>query len=306
MKHFIDIENLREQDIDLGGGVVRRNNVGTFEIGDQIIIQEKFDGSCASFCYENGELKAFSRKHELDYQKTLNGFWNYVQSLNPEEYKDDANYIYFGEWTNKNKIIYFEQWNKHFLCFDIFDNENKCWMPQKFVKQQCEKHNLNYIHTFYEGEFISWDHVKSFMNSPQYGDTQEGCVCKNQSKLNDPDCRNPFYLKVVNDAFKESMKTRVKVIDPEKEAEKQQIQSLIESIVTKNRVEKMLHKLVDEGILPQEITPKDMGTVARNLPKRIFEDCIKEEPEIMQAAGEYGGKMCSATTMKIAKEIVLG
>jgi hypothetical protein len=49
-----------------------------------------------------------------------------------------------------------------------------------------------------------------------------------------------------------------------------------------------------------------MKTISKILPKRVYEDCTKEEPEIVQAVGEYGGKVCSQLTMRHAKEIVLG
>ena len=44
-KNYIDIENLREHDIDLGNGSVRLGNAAGFAPGDQITITEKFDGS---------------------------------------------------------------------------------------------------------------------------------------------------------------------------------------------------------------------------------------------------------------------
>ena len=53
------------------------------------------------------------------------------------------------------------------------------------------------------GEFISWEHCMTFCNSPAYGDKQEGIVIKNQTKLNDPNTRMPFVLKIVNDCFSE-------------------------------------------------------------------------------------------------------
>jgi hypothetical protein len=49
-----------------------------------------------------------------------------------------------------------------------------------------------------------------------------------------------------------------------------------------------------------------MKLVARNLPKRIYDDCVKEENELVMAAGEYFGKMCGSTTMKHARDIILG
>ena len=82
--------------------------------------------------------------------------------------------------------------------------------------------------------------------------------------------------------------------------------ALAESIVTKNRVEKEIYKMRDEGLVPEKLGPKDMGLVARLLPKRMFEDCLKEELETVKACGEYFGKACSALSMKHAKEIISG
>ena len=307
MKHFMDIENIREEDVYLGNDITRRNNVGAFQVGDHISIQEKIDGSNASFTYEDGILKAFSRKQELNFSNTLRGFWNWVQTLNAEEYAEDSRYIYFGEWLVRNKVVYNQDAYCKFYFYDIFDKVDEVYMPQDFVKEQSKKHNLIYVHEFYNGPFISWEHCRSFMNSPGYGDRQEGIIVKSATKLNDDTDRQPFYLKIVNEDFKETMKNREpKEVDPEVEAARANALSLIEQVVTRNRVEKMIRKLVDEGVLPTEITPKDMGVVARNIPKRIYEDCVKEEPEIIQAAGEFGGKLCNQVAMKIAREVILG
>ena len=62
----------------------------------------------------------------------------------------------------------------------------------------------------------------------------------------------------------------------------------------------------DEGIIPTEWCEQDMKTVARNLPKRIYTDCVKEEPEVVRAAGQYFGKFCSVISMNYAREIILG
>ena len=64
--------------------------------------------------------------------------------------------------------------------------------------------------------------------------------------------------------------------------------------------------MIDEGILPAKISPQDMRTVAMNLPKRIYDDCLKEEKESVVAAGEFFGKMCGGQAMRFAKEIILG
>ena len=57
--------------------------------------------------------------------------------------------------------------------------------------------------------------------------------------------------------------------------------------------------------MPEKIEPQDMKIIAQNLPKRIFEDCVKEENELVIEAGEFFNKMCGSTTMNLARKIIL-
>ncbi len=303
-KHFMDISRAKF------GDEITTSNVDGFEVGDIIQITEKWDGSNASIRYdkETGKLVAFSRKYELAFDRTLAGFWNYVQTLNAEDYKDTPNYVIFGEWGARNVVPYEEKFYKNWYVYDIFDVETKQYLPQTEVKKFVEAHGLTYIHVLYEGEFISWEHCQTFLHSPAYGEVQEGIVIKNQTKLNNMDSKKPFVLKIVNDFYTEvkqlkNKKPREK--DQERENARVQAQQIVESIVTKRRVEKELQRLKEEGILPENITPQDMKLVAKNVPKRIYDDCMKEERELVEAAGEFFSGMCNSATMKLIKEIIL-
>lgn len=304
-KPYIDIENIREEETDL-----KSSNTKAFEVGDLIQITEKFDGANASACWdeENDCMTCFSRNQELTGTNGLSGFKEYILTL-PEKtkkiFKDWSHYIVFGEWSVKNKINYTDTGKtKHWYVFDIYNTLNQCWERQMVVKSFCKLANLEYIQELYYDKFISWEHCREFLHKNSYGDLQEGIVVKNQSKQYRDDIHYPKYLKIVNEEFKESM-VAPKVKDLEKESEIKAAQEITDSIVTKNRVEKMLFKLRDEGILPEKIEPKDMKIVAQNLPKRIYEDCIKEEPELVKLVGEYFSKQCSSTAMRIAREIIL-
>lgn len=292
------------------GDELTPSNTDGFEVGDIIQITEKWDGSNASIRYdaETGKLVAFSRRLELSYNNTLNGFWNYVQSLNPEDYEDTPNYVIFGEWGVKNAIQYSPDAYGKWYVYDIYDVEKEKYLPQVEVKKFVETHNLTYIHVLYEGEFISWEHCMTFCDSPAYGDKQEGIVIKNQTKLNNPYSRTPFVLKIVNDCFSEVKKNnhKQKIEDPQKIQEKEYAQSIVDQIVTKRRIEKEIYKMRDEGIVPDKIAPQDMKIVAMNLPKRIYDDCLKEEKELVEAAGQHFGKLCGSKAMYFAKEIILG
>lgn len=315
-KHFIDIQAIREEDTEL-----RERNTKAFCEGDTIQITEKFDGSNACIAYdpETDKLVAFSRKQELDCSNTLGGFWNFVQGLSEEVFKKlkaHPEYRLFGEWSNKNKIVYADTGKtKHWYMYDIYDADKEKWLTQETVKTFAADCGFEYIHELYYGPFVSWEHCKGFMNSPAYGEKQEGIVVKNQTRLqsflsgditlSDSEReRNPAYLKIVNDSFKERMKTHEKFIDPEKENAKAEAQKMMESICTRSRIEKELYKMRDEGILPEKISNQDFATIAKNLPRRIFEDLMKEEKELVIACGEYAGKACSSITMKIARDIV--
>lgn len=126
MKHFIDIENLREQNIQLDSGTVRKSNAGAFHVGDEIHVSCKVDGSNASFRYneETGKLDVFSRKRELDYKNTLDGFWNFIQTYpwDMEELAQQPNWIYFGEWIPRTHIVqYPQEMYKQWYVYDIWD-----------------------------------------------------------------------------------------------------------------------------------------------------------------------------------------
>lgn len=295
-KKFMDIQALRP------------NNSQGFEVGDYVVIQEKIDGSNASICLdENEELVAFSRRKTLDPHNTLNGFYNYVQSLKLETM--DKSWVVFGEWTGaRNAIVYDEDTKNKWYVFDIFDKTLGVYLPQIYVEKFCELNHLNYVHTFYDGKFISWEHVMQFAERHPYGDISEGIVIKNETKIGDlsEGVHYPSVLKIVNACFSEAHKSKHKEVDFNKLAEREKAKELMSTIVTERRVEKELYKMRDDGLIPTDWSEKDMQTIARNLPSRVYQDCVKEENETVIAAGEYAGKMCSSITMKHAKKIVLG
>ena len=308
-KHFVDIEQARFEDTEF-----RQNNVAAFVPGDIIQISEKIDGSNASVAWDEDkqELACFSRKQPLNFNNTLRGFYNYVQSFTTEQrdwFKFHPQITLFGEWgLNDNKIkSYATEWTKEWIVYDAWNSDFNQWMPQTFVKRAAAELGLHYIHVLYEGPFISWDHIKSFLHKNTYGDSQEGVIVKNQTRLEDIDNRMPSYLKIVNDSFKEAMKTRGKKEKSADEiAEEARVNELVNSIVTQRRVEKSIERLRDNGILPTTLTPTDMKLVAKYVPADVFNDCIKEEPEIVKAAGPTFSKLCSSVTMAIARKLIVG
>lgn len=96
-----------------------------------------------------------------------------------------------------------------------------------------------------------------------------------------------------------------KEANPNTKSAEQLAQEITDSIVTKTRVEKMIRKLQDEGILPEKIKPADMSIVSQYLPQKVYENCLEEESEAVKAAGEYFAKQSPYATMAFAKELLI-
>ena len=317
-KKFIDIDYIREDDIVIGKkedgtDAIRPKNTSAFEPGDIIQITTKIDGANASIAYDEttGKLEVFSRTNLLDQPGALRGFYDYVKTeIEPKTdwsiYKD---FVFFGEWCVKHSVTYNPEWHTKWRVYDIWCKSAGCYVSQERVKATCKQLGLEYIEELYYGPFINWDHCRSFLNkSTAYGLEQEGIVIKNQSKLGKEDNRAPTYLKIVNEKYKESQhsKKEKKPVDPAAEAAKAEAAKLAAAIVTEARVRKLILKLVDEGKLPAELQPKDMSAVMKQLPKLCFDDCLKEEPEVVKQLGEFAGKFIAAETAKQARKIVVG
>ena len=150
MKKYLDIERCKQKYAE------------TFNVGEDIVIQEKIDGSNASIRYdeESGTLKAFSRRLELNADNTLNGFWDYVQTLNLDTFKEilGSRYIVFGEWMGaKHAIKYPENVYGKFWMFDVWDTQTEQYLPyeetrsfyDKLIARGNEGNKFNFVPVFY-------------------------------------------------------------------------------------------------------------------------------------------------------------
>lgn len=319
---FVDIDYIREEDLDLGitkpdgTKAIRPKNTGAFEVGDIIQITTKIDGANASIAWDEttGKLEIFSRTNLLDQPGALRGFYDYIKTeVEPKaDWSQWFDLVFFGEWCVKHSITtYNKDWFNKWRIYDIWDKTHESYLPQTIVKNICKQLGLEYIEELYYGPFISWEHCRSFLGkSTAYGPEQEGIVIKNQTKLEKDDNKNPIYIKIVDDKFKEHISPKshkLKVTaDPEKQKELEQSTKLMETIVTEARMKKVLLKLIDEGTLPSELAPKDVGSTIKHMSKRVFEDVLKEEPETMSAVGQSAGKICNNIVIKFVKALVLG
>ena len=247
-------------------------------------------------------FKGFEYDYEFDYIVSIEyeGIEDcYDIAMNGDE--TTANFVANGFIVHncKHTVKYPDDKYNNFYMYDVYDLETQSYLPQEKVVAIAENLGLTMVPIFYVGEFISWEHCMSFVGKSDLGaESGEGIVVKSQTRLNDPDYRHPFYLKIVGEKFCETKAHgHIKQTNPDVFAKLEADRELAEAIVTEARVTKILHKMVDEGIIPADWGSHDMGTIAKNLPRLVYEDCIKEESETVNAIDNFG---------KIANSIAMG
>lgn len=307
MKKYLDIERCKQKYAE------------TFNVGEDIVIQEKIDGSNASIRYdeESGTLKAFSRRLELNADNTLNGFWDYVQTLNLDTFKEilGSRYIVFGEWMGaKHAIKYPENVYGKFWMFDVWDTQTEQYLPyeetrsfyDKLIACGNEGNKFNFVPVFYIGKFESWEKTSELVGRTEVGaePTGEGIVIKRQNCLDSKSSRLPFYVKIVSEQFSEVHKSKKqKAIDPEAIAKKEANLALAATIVTPQRVQKMIYKFIEDGLLPQDWDEHNLKDISKILPNAIYKDCVKEENETVQQVEDFG-KIAAKLSMSIVRDLI--
>lgn len=291
-KHYMEIENLNPE-------------IGAmFHEGDSIIIQEKIDGANVSFQYdiETDSLQCFSRNQMLSAENTLRDYYDWVQKLDKELVKAvlGDSLRMFGEWLVKHTVKYPEERYNTVYCFDVFNMKQHCWLPQHEVQRLAEQLGLHYVPVFYEGTFTSWEDYQLLVGKTEMGgEIGEGIVIKKQNDL-----AEVAYTKIVHMRFQDvHKKVRCRIESPEEKREKKRLEELAATVVTPTRVEKIILKLVDEGVLPEDFSMKDMKTIYKALPSAVYYDCMKEAPEIVNQIENFG-KFSNSVAIRLAKEIL--
>lgn len=242
-----------------------------------IVVWEKIDGANASFKREGEVIKTFSRTTELTGEDGLGGFRKWVLN-NIDIEKLEEGFTYFGEWTNRHKIDYGEN-EKKFYFFDLYDSERELYLDMKAIRNEAELIGLELAPIFYEGDFISEEHLHSFVGKSMLAinGIGEGIVVKNYSYTDKHG--NQHFTKIVSDHYKEMAKVKYK-----DKSKPDIVTQFIEASVTPARIEKMLYKLVDEGKLKEDFAIEDMGTILKLLGSSVFQDVMKEEQDVLHKA----------------------
>lgn len=88
---------------------IKRPDNAKYQIdkGEQIVIQEKLDGSNTAIYNDNGKIRFFSRSQELLGEDGLDGFKKWISKKEKEILENlPEGYVLYGEWLGQGKINY--------------------------------------------------------------------------------------------------------------------------------------------------------------------------------------------------------
>ena len=246
-----------------------------------LVVQEKLDGSNASFTVDNGELQCFSRRKELNQSETLNGFYNWAhENIKEWMFNFLEEYIIFGEWLVKHKVQYKEEYYKEFYVFDVYDKKKEMYLPPENVMIIAEDLHLKHV------KYLMVIHPSKQLNDIKAQDIQdlvgksdmtvkpntgEGIVVKyldGKSEYDD-------YFKLVSKEFKEfsrhKMKTEIKSND-----------SVADYAITKSRMEKMIFRAIEENRLTEDdLELENFGLIMKQVGQNFVDDIMEEEKDNM-------------------------
>lgn len=281
---------------------------GVIQDGDDISITEKLDGANASFIKDEENrmgITCYSRNLPLDENNRLRGYYDWVKD-NMIPLLDEVNpdYRYYGEWLCSHKVVYKDEYYHKFYMFSIWDEKKQRYVSDAIVTSEAKRLGIETTPYFYQGKYISFEHLMSFVGKSDMTlipDTGEGIVVKNINYL-DAHGRQMF-VKLVSERFAELQVQKL----PKNPNVNIALIDLIKSVLTAARVEKILYKLVDEGLIEEDFDLQDMGKVLRAIGTRVYDDIMKEESDLFIEYEEamikkYVGKNTPNVVKSILKE----
>lgn len=244
---------------------------------DDVLVQEKVDGSQFSFGYFPGHPDfpdgwRFRSKgaeiQPLAPPDMFKGACQHVRTLPLH-----PGWTYRGECLAKpkhNALAYDRAPNGNVIVFDINDG-HESYLPYAEVVKECERLGLEVVPCFYQGRVESAEQVRKFLDTVSVlgGQKIEGVVIKNYARFGLD--KKALMGKFVSEAFKEVHSGEWRKENPKSG---DILDVLTERYKTPARWAKAVQHLRDAGSLDN--SPKDIGLLMKEVPEDIKKECEAE------------------------------
>lgn len=249
---------------------------------DDVVVQEKIDGSQFSAGVVKGELLMRSKGSQL-FPGTADKLFKQAVNTFEDLYNSGClieGWVYRGESVSspKHNTLQYDRAPKGgVILFDI-DTGLENYLSPNQVRNLADDLGLESVQTLFEGKISSANEIRDLMTlTSSLGGEIEGLVVKNYTRFG----RDGRALmgKLVSEKFKETHFSQWKKSNP---SNKDVIQILKDTYRTKARWLKAIQRLRDNGELEDD--PRDIGKLIKEIPKDIKEEC---EEEIKEALFKY-------------------
>lgn len=244
--------------------------VGHPEIGallmDDVLVEEKCDGSQISFGLRGGELLMRSKGAQLYADSPNKQFAPGIRTILALQPLLHEGWVYRGEHLHaphSNALTYSRVPKGHIAIFDIMIGlETFLSYDDKVI--EAKRIGLETVPRLFEGRVASFEEFMKFLAIDSFlgGVKIEGVVVKNYKKFGGD--HKIMVGKFVSEAFKEVHKQMWGESNP---SQASFVEKMIEGLKTEARWTKAVQHLTDAGEL--EHSPRDIGKLIREVPEDI-------------------------------------
>lgn len=279
---------------------MKKNYVNGFSTEDEIVIEEKVAGSNFSIRVEDGEVTVYNRNYKLSEEYGMRGCrpWVYSQNLGSIKKVLGTDLILYGEWVTPHTVEYPTNYVPYF--YDVYSISSNSYLNWKDAKDIVDTLGFDFVPVLYSGKFISWEQVYKLIGETKLGaEKGEGIIVKNMSRLKDNNHKFPYFVKLVTEDFAEAKNTEGMDLTGIDNRVKNQV--LVDTIVTSNRIDKLIRKMEDDNEISGDYTEDDKKRVYKLIGTAVYRDCLKEEPEIVNQLGKSFMSYAIVTAKKLVE-----
>ena len=244
-------------------------------LADDVVVEEKLDGSQFSFGAFNGELKVRSKSVQMNIdapEKMFNKAVETVRELYHASKLVDG-WTYRAEYLSKPKhnTLAYDRAPKGYLAIFDINTAEEAYLSYEAKALAAEKLGLDVVPLIFEGRIASVEQFRAMLDRVSFlgGQKIEGLVVKNYSRFG-PD-KKALMGKFVSEAFKEMHTGEWKKSNP---YHNDIIMQLVAGLATQARWAKGVQHLRERGELTD--SPKDIGPLLKEIGTDVHAECAED------------------------------
>lgn len=245
---------------------------------DDVIVQEKIDGSQFSFGKFDGQLRVRSKGQEMLVDAPEKMFQKAVDTVLRIQDKLVDGWTYRAEYLQKpkhNVLAYDRTPENHLIVFDVNTGEES-YLSYEEVAAEAKRLGLEVVPLLYSGKVSSAVDLEKLLQTVSVlgGQKIEGFVCKNYARFGKD--KKALMGKFVSENFKEKHKVDWKESNP---GQNDVVALLVAQYRTAARWDKAIIHLAEAGQL--ENSPRDIGKIIKEVPADLVKEAEGEIKDML-------------------------